>query len=123
MMSGIDEVTIQFKRRVRGLALTVALLTVAGYPGHAISGDLVGLSVGEVNSSASILAAAPAPPSPTVSDNSTEEPFDPFAKTGELQIEEYDPWEPLNTKFFEFNRTLDRWILKPVAKGYNYVVP
>jgi len=86
-MAGTDEVTIQFKRRVRGLALTVALLTFFGYLPHAISGDLVGLSVGEVNSSASILAAASAPPSPTVRDNSTEEPFDPFAKTGELQLE------------------------------------
>ncbi len=38
-------------------------------------------------------------------------------------MEEYDPWESLNTKFFEFNRQLDRWILKPVAKGYNAVVP
>ncbi len=54
---------------------------------------------------------------------SSEEPFDPFAKPGEEAIEEYDPWEPLNTKFFEFNRQLDRWVLKPVAKGYNAVVP
>ena len=59
-------------------------------------------------------------PAPEVS---SEEPFDPFAKPGEEAIEEYDPWEPLNTKFFEFNRQLDRWVLKPVAKGYNAVVP
>ncbi len=54
---------------------------------------------------------------------SSEEPFDPFAKAGEEAVEEYDPWEPLNIKFFEFNRQLDRWVLKPVAKGYNNVVP
>ncbi|MDI3465871.1 MAG: Outer-membrane-phospholipid-binding lipoprotein MlaA [Nitrospira sp.] len=54
---------------------------------------------------------------------SSEEPFDPFAKPGEEGIEEYDPWEPLNAKFFEFNRQLDRHLLKPVAKGYNFVVP
>jgi phospholipid-binding lipoprotein MlaA len=54
---------------------------------------------------------------------SSEEPLDPFAKPGEEAFEEYDPWESLNTKFFEFNRQLDRWVLKPVAKGYNYVVP
>src|SRR5690348_11852882 len=59
-------------------------------------------------------------PAPEVS---SEEPFDPFAKPGEEAIEEYDPWEPLNAKFFEFNRQLDRWVLKPVAKGYNAVVP
>ncbi|MBS0183199.1 MAG: VacJ family lipoprotein [Nitrospira sp.] len=54
---------------------------------------------------------------------SSEEPFDPFAKPGEKGIEDYDPWEPLNAKFFEFNRQLDRWVLKPIAKEYNFVVP
>ena len=123
-MARIDEAAIQFKRQVGGFALTVALLTFSGYPTHAISGDLAGLPVGGVNSSAPIVAAeAPASPSTTARDNSPEEPFDPFAKPGELQFEEYDPWEPLNTRFFEFNRQLDRWILKPVAKGYDYVVP
>jgi len=37
--------------------------------------------------------------------------------------EEYDPWEPFNEQTFEFNRKLDRYILKPVAQGYNAVVP
>jgi phospholipid-binding lipoprotein MlaA len=37
--------------------------------------------------------------------------------------EEYDPWEPFNERTFEFNRKLDRYILKPVAQGYNAVVP
>src|ERR1041384_7770041 len=37
--------------------------------------------------------------------------------------EEYDPWESFNEKMFEFNRRLDRYVLKPVATGYNYVVP
>jgi phospholipid-binding lipoprotein MlaA len=37
--------------------------------------------------------------------------------------EEYDPWEPFNEKTFEFNRRLDRYVLKPVAKGYDVVVP
>ncbi|MBS0152267.1 MAG: VacJ family lipoprotein [Nitrospira sp.] len=68
-------------------------------------------------------ASSQAPPPGTVSDSSPDEPFDPFAKSDVEGMEEYDPWEPLNTKFFEFNRQLDRWILKPVAKGYNAVVP
>lgn len=38
-------------------------------------------------------------------------------------IQEYDPWEPFNEVTFEFNRGLDRWIIKPVAKAYNFVVP
>jgi phospholipid-binding lipoprotein MlaA len=68
-------------------------------------------------------ASSQAQPSGTTSDASPDEPFDPFAKSDVEGMEEYDPWEPLNTKFFEFNRQLDRWILKPVAKGYNAVVP
>ena len=53
-----------------------------------------------------------------------EEPFDPFAKQGEAQTEEeYDPWEPFNSAIFEFNYRLDKYVLKPVAKGYNFVMP
>lgn len=52
-----------------------------------------------------------------------DEFLDPFAKPGEEGIEEYDPWEPVNTKVFEFNRQVDRWVLKPVAQGYNFIVP
>jgi phospholipid-binding lipoprotein MlaA len=74
-----------------------------------------------------LVAAAANPSTPSVAtaanDQSLDEPFDPFAKSGEETIEEYDPWESLNTKFFEFNRQLDRWVLKPVAKGYDYVIP
>lgn len=39
------------------------------------------------------------------------------------QIEEYDPWEPFNDKTFWFNRKFDRYLLKPVATGYDAVVP
>lgn len=67
-------------------------------------------------------ASSQTPPPTPSSEPSPDEPFDPFAKSEDV-IDEYDPWEPLNTKFFEFNRQLDRWILKPVAKGYNAVVP
>jgi phospholipid-binding lipoprotein MlaA len=64
-------------------------------------------------------AADAAPPVP----GATEEPFDPFAKAEEAVGEEYDPWEPFNTKIFEFNRQVDRWVLKPVAQGYNFIMP
>lgn len=36
---------------------------------------------------------------------------------------EYDPWEPYNLRVFEFNRGFDRYVLKPVAQGYNFIVP
>jgi phospholipid-binding lipoprotein MlaA len=38
-------------------------------------------------------------------------------------VEEYDPWEPFNETMFEFNRKLDKWILKPVAQAWNVVMP
>jgi phospholipid-binding lipoprotein MlaA len=37
--------------------------------------------------------------------------------------EEYDPWEPFNEKMFAFNRGVDRWVLKPVARGYMFIMP
>ena len=40
-----------------------------------------------------------------------------------IEVEEYDPWEPFNEKMFEFNRNLDRYVLKPVAKAYNVIMP
>jgi phospholipid-binding lipoprotein MlaA len=38
-------------------------------------------------------------------------------------VEEYDPWEKFNEKMFSFNYNLDRYLLKPAAKGYNVVMP
>jgi len=34
-----------------------------------------------------------------------------------------DPWEGANRKVYGFNDTLDRWLLKPVAKGYDWLFP
>lgn len=34
-----------------------------------------------------------------------------------------DPWEPFNRKVYVFNDYLDRYFLKPVAKGYQTVTP
>jgi len=36
---------------------------------------------------------------------------------------ELDPWEPFNESMFSFNRELDRYILKPIAIGYDAVLP
>jgi ABC-type transporter lipoprotein component MlaA len=38
-------------------------------------------------------------------------------------VDEWDPWEPFNEKTFWFNRQVDRFVLKPVAKGYNATLP
>lgn len=49
--------------------------------------------------------------------------YDPFEETDSEEIEEYDPWEPFNLWMFSFNYNFDKYFLKYVAKGYNYVVP
>ena len=66
-------------------------------------------------------ASTPVPSSPP--ETPSDEPLDPFAKAGEGAGDEYDPWEPMNTGIFEFNRQVDRFVLKPVAKGYDFILP
>lgn len=34
-----------------------------------------------------------------------------------------DPWEHANRKIFVFNDTLDHYVLKPVARGYDWITP
>jgi phospholipid-binding lipoprotein MlaA len=64
-------------------------------------------------------ASAPSPRPETPSD----EPLDPFAEAYGDAGEEYDPWEPVNTNIFSFNLKVDRYVLKPVAKGYDFILP
>jgi phospholipid-binding lipoprotein MlaA len=41
----------------------------------------------------------------------------------ELTDPERDPWEPFNRKVHAFNMGFDRAIFRPVAKGYDYIMP
>jgi phospholipid-binding lipoprotein MlaA len=41
----------------------------------------------------------------------------------EEEVPEYDPWERFNRKMFDFNQRLDRFVLKPVAKVWHFVIP
>lgn len=34
-----------------------------------------------------------------------------------------DPWQGFNRAMFSFNDKLDRWFLKPLARGYTFVMP
>jgi phospholipid-binding lipoprotein MlaA len=47
----------------------------------------------------------------------------PGPAAGAEDVEVYDPWEGVNRAIFEFNERLDRWVLEPVAKGWDFVVP
>lgn len=40
-----------------------------------------------------------------------------------LDDETWDPFEPFNRAMFTFNEKFDQWLLKPVAKGYDWVMP
>jgi phospholipid-binding lipoprotein MlaA len=52
-----------------------------------------------------------------------DEPLDPFAEAYGDAGDEYDPWEPVNANIFAFNLKVDRYVLKPVAKGYDFILP
>lgn len=63
----------------------------------------------------------PADSSPNfIQDDYLDEEFADVEFDGE---EIYDPIEPFNRVFFEFNDKLYFWVLKPVKTGYSYVVP
>jgi phospholipid-binding lipoprotein MlaA len=50
--------------------------------------------------------------------------FVPPAWSGEQQQHDNpDPWEGFNRKVFVFNDTFDRYLLKPLARGYMVVMP
>jgi len=47
----------------------------------------------------------------------------PDSSPPDVDVEEYDPWEKFNEKMFTFNYNMDKYVLKPVAKGYNVIMP
>jgi phospholipid-binding lipoprotein MlaA len=65
----------------------------------------------------------PAPAPSLLPETPPDEPLDPFARADEGTGDEYDPWEPMNANIFEFNLKVDRFVLKPVAKGYDFILP
>src|SRR5215470_19692785 len=36
---------------------------------------------------------------------------------------DYDPWEPMNRGIFWFNEQADQYVLEPVAKGWDWLMP
>lgn len=120
----IDDVITDQRAMRFGLLIIIALLWLPGCAGRT-GAATVPAAMLESPAAAVLLADASATPAPAadVTEQAPDEPFDPFAKSGEEGVEEYDPWEPLNLKIFEFNRQVDRWVLKPLAQGYNAVIP
>ncbi len=113
-------------RVIRWMSGAVACLALVGCAEVERSASLRGSVETELSQIATVPAGAGAQadvPAPAHAETQADEPFDPFAKPGEGLGEEYDPWEPFNAKMFEFNRQVDRWVLKPVAQGYNFIIP
>jgi phospholipid-binding lipoprotein MlaA len=96
--------------------LGVAMMLATGCAGKTGKGQPQGL-----NDATPAADQTQAPSSQSVTP--PDEPLDPFARAEEGTGEEYDPLEPVNTSIFEFNRQVDRFVLKPVAKGYNFIMP
>jgi phospholipid-binding lipoprotein MlaA len=65
----------------------------------------------------------PAPAPSSQPETPSDELLDPFAGVYEGVDDEYDPWEPVNANIFAFNLKVDRYVLKPVAKGYDFILP
>jgi len=120
----IDDVLTDQRAMRFGFLIIIALLWLPGCAGRT-GAATVPAAMLEPPAPALLLADASATPTlaADVTEQAPDEPFDPFAKSGEEGVEEYDPWEPLNLKIFEFNRQVDRWVLKPLAQGYNAVIP
>ena len=47
----------------------------------------------------------------------------PLPSTPREDRDPADPWEPLNRQIHGFNYNLDKVTLKPIAKGYEFIVP
>jgi phospholipid-binding lipoprotein MlaA len=98
--------------------LVVAAMLATGCAGKTGTAQLQG-----VNDATPTADQAPALAPPTQSATSLNGPLDPFATADEGDGDEYDPWEPVNANIFEFNLKVDRYVLKPVAKGYDFILP
>ncbi|MDH5668016.1 MAG: VacJ family lipoprotein [Nitrospira sp.] len=127
MKAGIENTPIQSSTKIVGLALFATALLCIGCANQAASSrSLPSLHTDHMNPPTQLAQASAvetAADTDPIDLELQEEPFDPFAQAGESGLEEYDPWEPMNTKVFEFNRKMDRWILKPVATGYDMIMP
>ena len=64
---------------------------------------------------------------PSQSEDSEEDLTDPFEDEDDKDLPPLktiaDPIEPVNRAFFYFNDKLYFWLLKPVARGYGFILP
>lgn len=105
-------------RRILGVGIVIVVAGLLGV--SATQAEPVDAVAGEVTEHTNEVAAEQA------EDGTATPSSDPAALAPPAEAEviaEYDPWEPFNEKTFSFNLKLDRYVLKPVAKGWDAVVP
>ncbi|HKO31831.1 MAG TPA: VacJ family lipoprotein, partial [Nitrospiraceae bacterium] len=103
--------------------LTFSLLSVAMMFAFGCAGKAGMVQTQGLSDAKPVAGQTQAPVLSPSADTQSDDPHDPFARADEGSDEEYDPLESMNTSIFEFNRQMDRFILKPVAKGYNFITP
>jgi len=47
----------------------------------------------------------------------------PVSVPAQNDADNIDPFEPINRGIYRFNDVTDRYVVKPIARGYNYVLP
>lgn len=122
----LADVRALFTRLGRGLGAVLAVAVLAAAVGCASKGTVPAAHTNGPPSGG-VEAAAPLPGAETDQrPTEQDEFFDPFALRddgGQAVIEEYDPWQPYNEVIFEFNYRLDKYVFKPLAQGYDFIVP
>ncbi|MDP3092922.1 MAG: VacJ family lipoprotein [Nitrospira sp.] len=107
-----------------GLLMVIAGCSTAPAPLQPVDSPALSTAPREASEPEPPTASSPGKSGAAASGSSDrDEFFDPFAKSDGPAADEYDPWEPFNSTMFEFNRKVDRFVLKPLAQGYDFVVP
>ena len=105
----------------RGLCVRLLLMLVIGLglPILIVNVAHTQDEVGSKDGSGTVVAQAPVDKQPPQTDATA------MAESSAAGSDfEFDPWEPFNEKMFWFNReVLDRFVLKPVATAWDFVLP
>jgi phospholipid-binding lipoprotein MlaA len=104
----------------RGLFVPLLVLLVIGLGLPILTMNVANAQdeMGSKDGPATVLVQAPVDKQPAKADSAMA---DGSAAGSDF---EYDPWEPFNEKMFWFNReVLDRFVLKPAATAWDFVLP
>jgi phospholipid-binding lipoprotein MlaA len=113
-MMKIDQLSRDFCVRLLLLLLVIGL----GLPIFTANLAYTQDEAGSADAPGTAIAQAPVEKEPTKTDAAMTE------SSAAGSDFEYDPWEPFNEKMFWFNReVLDRFVLKPVATAWNFILP